>query len=247
MTPLGTEAYRNIVVLTGAGISVASGLRPYRGKGGLWEEGGKQRYAERSTLESAPQAVWGFFAEARRAIAAAAPNSAHLALARLESSLREDQQMTIITQNVDSLHQRAGSRRVVELHGALRGSRCRSDACDHRIEDDPDGMAADCPRCPRCRDYLRPDVVLFGEELPGAAEYEAKRALRDCDLFLAVGTSGTVTPASSFVRSAQYAGARTVLINLEPMTPPNPYFQQEFLGPAEELLPQMLPPQKPRP
>jgi NAD-dependent deacetylase len=237
---LGTSAYRRIVVLTGAGISVASGLRPYRGTGGLWEEGDAKRYADRATLEAAPQEVWGFFAAARRAVGTAQPNPAHLALARLEASLRDDQRLTIITQNIDSLHQRAGSRNVVELHGSLRATRCRAVGCTYRIEDDQGGTSPDCPRCPVCGDYLRPDVVLFGEGLPGAAEYHAKRALRDCELFLAVGTSGTVSPASSFVRSARYAGARTVLINLEPMTPRNQYFQEELLGPAEELLPNLL-------
>ena len=96
------------------------------------------------------------------------------------------------------------------------------------------------PACPDCGSALRPDIVLFNEPLPVEAEWRVKRSLRDCDLFIAVGTSGTVSPAANFVRGAEYAGARTVLVNLTPMMPPNPYFQEEYLGKAEELLPFLL-------
>lgn len=231
--------YRQIVVLTGAGISVASGLRPYRGPGGLWEEGDVAKYADALTLREHPEEVWRFFARARAAVLAAAPNPAHLALARLEASLAGGTAFTLITQNVDALHQRAGSQRVVELHGRLARTRCTREDCALAPYAD-ESVDERCPACPRCGAPLRPDVTLFGELLPVDAEVASKRALRDCDLFLAIGTSGTVSPASSFVRSAAYAGARTILVNLERMDPPNPAFGEELLGRAEEVLPRLV-------
>lgn len=226
--------YKNIVVLTGAGISAASGLRPYRGPGGLWSEIDPDGVVTAAALERDPARVWAFFAEARLQIEAAAPNAAHVALARLARQRGPGQSLVVITQNVDGLHQRAGSPEVIELHGSLRRGRCTRAGC---------GLVAEAglADCARCGAPMRPDVVLFDEAIPAEAEWHSKRALRDCDLFVAVGTSGTVTPAASFVRSAEYAGARTILINLEAMTPKNPYFQEEVLGRAEEVLPALVP------
>ena len=180
-----------MVVLTGAGVSVASGLRPYRGPGGLWTD--QPELAARMTAGAAPDDLWHLFGPLRGELARAEPNAAHRALAALEARVP----LTVITQNIDGLHQRAGSQSVVELHGALGRSRCV--ACDRVTEDLVPHVTA--PRC-ECGGALRPDVVLFEEPLPVDAEYAAKRALRDCDLFLAIGTSGTVSPASNFVRSA---------------------------------------------
>lgn len=223
-------------MLTGAGISAASGLRPYRGPGGLWSEIDVDDVVTAAALARDPRRVWSFFAGARRSIAAARPNPAHLALAQLESRLAPGQSLTIVTQNIDGLHQRAGSRNVVELHGTLARIRCT--ACD--APPVADTGANECPDCPRCGAPMRPDVVLFDEPLPVDAEWHSKRALRDCDLFLAIGTSGTVTPAANFVRSARYAGARTIVLNLEPMSPPNPEFDEQILGRAELVLPALI-------
>jgi NAD-dependent deacetylase len=240
MIAIDWSAYSRVVVLTGAGVSVASGLRPYRGPGGLWTEVEASGVADAAALRDRPAEVWRFFAAARQAVLAARPNAAHLALARLEQGVTgRGGRFTLITQNVDGLHQRAGSQAVLEIHGTLARSRCTRVECtqpafaDERVDES-------CPPCPRCGQPLRPDVVLFGEPLPVEAEHLAKRALRDCDFFLAVGTSGTVTPAASFVRWAEVNGARTLLVNLEPMSPPNPAFQQELLGRAEELLPELV-------
>ncbi len=236
MQPIDVSAYRRIVILTGAGVSVASGLRPYRGADGLWGDIDPQKVATRAVLEQEPEKVWDLCSQQRLQVQQSAPNAAHLALASLESALDPTQSFLLVTQNVDGLHQRAGSRRVVSLHGDLGVTRCTDPTCslapfaDMRIY-------ADLPRCSVCSSPLRPDIVLFDEPLPIDAEWAVKRALRDCDLFLAVGTSGTVSPASNFVRSADYAGARTILINLEPMQPPNPYFHESILGRAEEILP----------
>jgi NAD-dependent deacetylase len=230
--------YQRIVLLTGAGVSVASGLPTYRGAGGLWKAVDVERHATAAAIEADPARVWEFFSEVRSLLATAKPNAAHLAIASAESQLRSDQQLTVLTQNVDGLHGIAGSHRVVELHGTLRRSRCtRCEFC--RPEDLATGASA-CPRCPTCAAHLRPDVVLFDEALPVDAEWESKKSLRDCNLFIAVGTSGTVSPASNFVRAAEFAGARTIYVNLEPMRPVNPAFQEVYLGRAEELLPDLL-------
>jgi len=238
MEPIRASDYSGIVVLTGAGVSVASGLRPYRGPGGLWEEVGAEVYADARALETDPEKVWGFFGTMRAQVARAAPNPAHVALAEFEQRLGPQQRFTLLTQNVDGLHQRAGSRNVVEIHGSLGRTRCSGAGCSYGREERPDTPASS--RCPQCGSFLRADVVLFGEPLPPAAERSAKTALRDCDLFLAVGTSGTVSPASTCVRSAKYAGARTILVNLDPVAPRNDYFDEEVLGRAEELLPVLL-------
>ncbi len=230
--------YRHIVVLTGAGVSVASGLPTYRGTGGLWNTVDVEGHATATAIAADPSRVWAFFSEIRRQIAGARPNGAHLALAQAERRLRPEQSMTIITQNVDGLHALAGSTRVIELHGTLRRSRCTG--CTYARPEELADCPAICPACPLCGAGLRPDIVLFEEPLPVRAEWDCKMALRDCDLFIAAGTSGTVSPASSFVRSAEYMGARTVYVNLEPMIPRNPAFRDEYLGRAEELLPALL-------
>jgi NAD-dependent deacetylase len=240
MNPLGVDAYRNIVVLTGAGVSVASGLRPYRGPGGLWEEAGVADLATPEALAARPGDVWRLFGSLRALARAARPNAAHEALAAVERRLGEGASFTLVTQNVDGLHQRAGSRNVIELHGSAFRTRCGSDTCELRPFEDEDPHEGSTPKCPLCGGILRPDVVLFDEAIPGGAEWHAKRALRDCDLFLAVGTSGTVSPASGFVRAAEFARARTVLVNLEPMKPRHPSYDEEYLGRAEELLPVLL-------
>jgi NAD-dependent deacetylase len=239
MQRLAVERYRHIVVLTGAGVSVASGMRPYRGPGGLWEEPGAAELATPVALEAHPERVWQLFGQARREAAVAEPNAAHRALAECEQRLGDDS-FTLITQNIDGLHGRAGSRAVIEMHGSLFRSRCSDPSCTLDAFDDREPHLDTLPRCPQCAAPLRPDVVLFDEALSGGDEWRCKRALRDCELFVAAGTSGTVSPASNFVRGAEYAGARTVLVNLEPMQPRHPAYQEEYLGRAEELLPRLL-------
>jgi len=230
--------YHQIVILTGAGVSVASGLPTYRGAGGLWDTLDVESHATAQAVQRDPARVWRFFADIRQKLVTVAPNPAHFALAQLERRLRADQTLTLLTQNVDGLHKLAGSRRVVELHGTLRRSRCTR--CEYERLEDLSSVSLECPLCPACSAHLRPSVVLFDEPLPVDAEWEAKMALRDCDLFLAVGTSGNVSPAANFVRAAEFAGARTIYVNLEPLVPHHPAFQELFLGRAEELLPALL-------
>jgi NAD-dependent deacetylase len=232
--------YARVVILTGAGISVASGLRPYRGPNGVWEEHDVERLGHADALRDRPADTWKLFGGMRVPVLAARPNPAHHALATWESRLAPGQELLLVTQNVDSLHQAAGSCNVCEIHGNIMYTRCSNPACSLQRFRDEEPHSAAVPICRLCGDALRPDVVLFGEELPHSASWRVKRALRDCDLFLAIGTSGLVAPASNYVRAAEYAGARTIYINLEPMHQPNPAFKEQYLGKAEELLPRML-------
>jgi NAD-dependent deacetylase len=236
LKPINFSAYNNIVVLTGAGISVASGIRPFRGENGLWNEINPLDYVELSVIETNPSAIWEFNNEIRKQLEIVEPNIAHIKLAEFEANLSANQQFTLITQNGDRLHQKAGSRNVIEIHGSCERTRCINPSCS--LEPFIDTTIYDeLPFCRLCNSLLRPDTVLFNEQMPVKEEWLAKKALRDCDLFIAIGTSGTVSPVSNYVRSADYAGARTILINLEPMNPRNPYFNEEYLGRAEEIVP----------
>jgi NAD-dependent deacetylase len=215
--------YRNVVVLTGAGISQSAGLPTYRGPGGLWNDPAKIALSDASAMRTRRAEACAMFRELYRAAGQVEPSRAHRALAELDARTH----VTIVTQNVDGLHQRAGSRHVVEYHGSLARWRC--DECGAE-QAPPVGEL-------HCGEPMRPCVVLFGEEIPAAADHAVKRALRECDLFVAIGTSGTVAPASSFVRSAAYAGAHTVLLNLEVFDDARDHYAEIHTGPADELVP----------
>lgn len=240
INPIRLAQYKQIVFLTGAGISVASGLPTYRGQGGLWEKGDTAKVSSVDILKEEPQAIWQFFGPLRKKITSVEPNAAHFALANLEQNLSANQRLTVITQNIDQLHQRSGSRNVVELHGSLFSTKCSSPNCTLEPYEDFDAHESSLPQCTICGAMLRPNIVLFGEMIPAEPDWLTKRALRNVDLFIAVGTSGLVSPACDFVRSAKYAAARTVLVNLEPMLGSNSGFDEELLGPAEEVLPKLL-------
>ena len=222
--------YRNIVVLTGAGISHSAGLPTYRGAGGLWSDPELAELSHVSAMTSRREAACDMFWQFRRDIAKVEPTPAHRALAAFEQRLPAGRSFLIVTQNVDGLHQAAGSRSVCEYHGNLASWRC--DGCGVVREPPADGPAPVC-----CSERMRPNAVLFGEMIPVAAEHAAKRALRDCDLFVAIGTSGTVSPASGFVRSAELNGARRVLLNLEIFEGARELYGEHEAGPADELVP----------
>jgi NAD-dependent deacetylase len=225
--------YRRIVVLTGAGISHSAGLPTYRGPGGLWNDQELAALTDVSAMTTRREEVCGMFWKFRSAIGKVAPTAAHRALAAFEQRLPAGSSMLIVTQNVDGLHQRAGSAGVVEYHGSLMRWHC--ERCSVELE--PPLVDQD-PAPPRhCGEPMRPSAVLFGEMIPVAAEHAAKVALRECDLFVAIGTSGTVSPASSFVRSAEYSGARRVLLNLEIFDGARDAFTDCIAGPADELVP----------
>jgi NAD-dependent deacetylase len=232
--------YSGIVILTGAGISAASGIRTYRGPGGLWNDETLVRLSDGNTFKTAPLDVWRFWSGARRLSMEASPNAAHLALAGLERRLRPGQGLTIVTQNIDGLHGRAGSSRVVEFHGSVLRTRCSSPFCDLPPFEDRSLYEVSVPSCPRCGAPLRPDLVLFNEAIPERDYAEALAALERCDLFVAIGTSGTVYPASGFVDQASARGARTVFLNLESLGEGRGRFGEEYLGRAEETVPRVF-------
>ncbi|MFU8883710.1 MAG: NAD-dependent deacylase [Rhodobacterales bacterium] len=219
----------NIVILTGAGISAESGLGTFRDEGGLWSQHRIEDVATPEGFARDPALVHRFYNARRVHAAAAAPNAAHHALARLEAGHRG--QVTIVTQNVDALHEAAGSVRVLHMHGTLAGALCA--ACDHRWQA-PVAMAPGHP-CPACNaPAARPDVVWFGE-MPYHMD-EIWDLLRDADVFAAIGTSGQVYPAAAFVQDAARAGAHTVEINLDPSAVVSDFAETRF-GKASDIVP----------
>jgi NAD-dependent deacetylase len=218
-----------VVVLTGAGISAESGLATFRDADGLWEGHDPMLVATPEAYAEDPDLVHRFYDERRSSLARVRPNAAHEALARLEAALGDE--LLVVTQNVDDLHERAGSRRVVHMHGRLRAAWCTG--CDGRHE--WHGTLGDLPPCPSCgREELRPDVVWFGE-IPYDME-RIERALLGCDLFCSIGTSGLVYPAAGFVQYALACGAETVELNLD-ASDSSSDFHVSRRGPATELVP----------
>lgn len=202
-------AARRVAVLTGAGVSAESGIPTFRDAlTGLWANYDPQALATPEGFARNPKLVWDWYASRRARIGAAQPNAAHVALAALEVHF---ERFTLVTQNIDSLHQRAGSRQVVELHGNIERARCSIEQTV--VRDIPPGESP--PRCP-CGAYLRPDVVWFGERLPAEALAQAEAAAEHCDLFLSIGTSTQVYPAAELPLRALSAGATVVEINPEP-------------------------------
>lgn len=240
---LPLHRYRKITFLTGAGISVASGIRPFRGPGGIWTEEQVEYCGTAQALQRDPAAVWGLFGPLREVAAKAEPNAAHLAIKAFQDRFAGIKEVCLITQNVDRLHQRAGSTDTIEIHGTLFRTRCRD--CDLEPFEDYASHTEELPLCPSCGGPLRIDAILFNEPLNSHTHWQARRAIEGCHLFIGVGTSGLVRPASTFARQAKMHGADTVLCNLEPMRPRNPYFDRELLGKAEELLPEILGPNSP--
>jgi len=222
----------NIVILTGAGISAESGLATFRGPDGLWEGHRVEDVCTPQALARDPGLVLDFYDQRRRALANVRPNAAHEALGRLDREW--DGALLIVTQNVDDLHERAGARRLIHMHGELLSALCR--ACGERSRFESDMV--DRPPCPACgHAALRPDIVFFGE-IPYRMD-EIQQALEQADLFVSIGTSGTVYPAAGFVQLANAAGADTLELNLEPSagTAAGYGFAASLLGTATALVP----------
>jgi NAD-dependent deacetylase len=220
---------RNIVILTGAGISAESGIDTFRSEGGLWEKHRVEDVATPEAFARDPELVLRFYDMRREAIQTKEPNAAHRALARLDAEW--DGELLIVTQNVDDLHERAGARRVLHMHGEHLLAWCR--ACDTRSP--WTGTLIQRPPCPQCGERaLRPDVVWFGE-MPYHME-EIYAALREADLFVSIGTSGAVYPAAGFVRQARELGAATLELNLEP-SQGSRWFDEARHGPATQIVP----------
>ena len=221
---------RNIVILTGAGVSAESGLPTFRAADGLWEGHHVEDVATPEAYARDPALVHQFYDARRARLDEVEPNAAHRALARLDAEWRGD--LLLVTQNVDDLHERAGSRRLLHMHGELLRGWCL--ACDARFAWSGDmGAAASCPAC-GTTGRVRPDIVWFGETPYGMDRIEA--AIAAADLFVSAGTSGAVYPAAGFVRAARAAGARTLELNLEP-SHGGMFFDEHRSGPASELVP----------
>ena len=224
------NAINNIVILTGAGVSAESGVATFRGPDGLWEGHPVEDVATPEAFVRDPALVQKFYDERRAKLKTVEPNAAHQALARLDRTWAGE--LLLVTQNVDDLHDRAGSQRLLHMHGELNSAWCR--ACDAHFAFE--GEMASGPVCPHCHvpGCLRPDIVWFGE-MPYQME-RIEAALARCDLFVSIGTSGAVYPAAGFVQTARYHGARTLEMNLDP-SEGSFHFHESRMGKAGELVP----------
>lgn len=224
---------QNIVILTGAGVSAESGIDTFRDGGGLWEQHRVEDVATPEAFVRDPDLVHRFYDARREAIQTKLPNAAHEALARLDAAWPGE--LLIVTQNIDDLHERAGARRLLHMHGEHLNAWCT--ACDARSR--WMGTLIDRPACPACSAVgrLRPDVVWFGE-MPYRME-EIYRALHHADLFVSIGTSGAVYPAAGFVREARQSGAATLELNMEPSQGSH-WFDDARHGPASALVPKWV-------
>lgn len=225
---------KHIVVLSGAVMSAESGVPTFRdAQTGLWAKYDPQELATPEAFRRNPLLVWDWYAWRRELISGVAPNDGHLALAEME---RLVPRLTVITQNIDSLHQKAGSLNVIELHGNLSRTKCLD---EDQIVDQWIETGERPPHCPRCGGYLRPDVVWFGEALPPLALHRAIEASRTADVFLTIGTSGVVYPAASLPMEAIDAGGLAVEINPED-TPLTHWMTYAFRGPSGIVLPAIV-------
>jgi NAD-dependent deacetylase len=221
---------RNIVILTGAGVSAESGLATFRGPDGLWEGHRVEDVCTPEAYRRDPALVHAFYDARREKLATVEPNAAHAALARLDAEWPGE--LLLVTQNVDDLHERAGSKRLLHMHGELTSGWCL--ACDEKFAwEGPMGESAICPSCAAVS-AVRPDIVWFGEMPYGMVRID--EALRRCDLFVSIGTSGAVYPAAGFVQTARYCGAQTLEMNLEPSLG-SYLFEASRTGKAGELVP----------
>jgi NAD-dependent deacetylase len=225
---------RLIAALTGAGISAESGIATFRdAQDGLWTRFDPRDLATPAAFARDPKRVWDWYAWRRERVGAARPNPGHYALAELE---RRSPEFALITQNVDGLHQRAGSRKVIELHGNIARVKCSREGT---IVERWETQGEDVPRCPNCGAFLRPDVVWFEELLPADALAQAEDAARRCDVLLVVGTSAEVYPAAALPSAASVAGAIVVEINPN-STPLSHSADYLFSGAAGVVLPALL-------
>ena len=219
------DDFERVVFFTGAGLSAESGIPTYRGAGGIWNEYNYEDYACQRAFESDPEKVWDFHDRRREAVAACEPNEGHEIIASMPDAF-------VVTQNIDGLHQRAGSRKILELHGSLWRLRCQQ--CGTSVEN------TDVPLEPRtcpCGTYWRPGIVWFEDMLDPAVVRQAEEAVRNCDLLVSVGTSGVVYPAAGLPRLA--AAATRVEVNPEE-TPVSGWYDVRLRGNASKMLRQLV-------
>lgn len=223
---------KKLFVLTGAGISAESGIPTFRGKDGLWKNYSATELATPEAFDRNPELVWEWYMWRQNIISKAEPNHGHYALVELENLFDE---FLLLTQNVDSLHQRAGSKSVLELHGNIFRTRCLKCQKIDKIEN---ARIKKLPYC-NCGGLLRPDVVWFGEPIPQGAWQASMEFLRNADVAMICGTSGVVWPAAAIPEIAENYGIKTIEVNLE-STPITPIVDVSILGPAGRILPDIV-------
>jgi NAD-dependent deacetylase len=232
----------HVVVFTGAGVSAESGIPTFRDAlTGLWENFDPERLATPAAFLRDPSLVWGWYEWRRKMVMQAQPNPAHQAIARLASLVPR---LTVITQNVDDLHERAGSTGVIHLHGSFFAPRCFTCCQAHEfpaaVPDEPDGgRRLDPPRCAHCGDRVRPGVVWFGESLPEQSFRQATEAARACDVMFSIGTSAVVYPAAALPFEAANAGATVIQVN-PTATDLDRVAQHNLRGPAGIVMAQLI-------
>ncbi len=231
----------SLVAFTGAGVSAESGVPTFRGDQGIWTKLRPEELANVNAFMKNPELVWRWYADRRKVMASIGPNPGHRALVDLEQIIPS---VTIVTQNIDNLHRRAGSTTIFELHGNIERNYCMH--CGTRYEEVEVVLEDGIPRCSRtdmmgkrCRGYVRPDVVWFGEILPEDEWNSAVRAIESADVFLSIGTSGIVYPAASLPQLAKSCGAFVVEVNPEP-TPLTDVVDEFLMGPSGVVLPQLV-------
>jgi NAD-dependent deacetylase len=229
---LDPDQVRSVAVLTGAGISAESGVPTFRGEGGLWRNYRAEDLATPQAFRRDPALVWEWYDWRRGLVGACQPNAAHETLAEMEEALPD---LTLVTQNVDGLHRLAGSRNVLELHGNIWRLRCTR-GCRPHWEDRRVPLPEIPPRCPDCGALARPDVVWFGESLPGRELEAAFAAAQRCQVMLVVGTSAVVQPAASLPVIALDRGAYVVEVNPQ-STPLSAVVDEAIRAPAAQALP----------
>lgn len=243
---------KHIVALTGAGISAESGIPTFRGAGGIWKTFRSQDLATPSAFKANPSRVWQFYSSRRENVLTKQPNAAHYALAELEEKMRNaGKRLVVITQNVDELHKRAGSKNVIELHGSLFQTRCTkcldicanydSPICESLRDEKTEVVIPknQLPTCKQCDGLLRPSIVWFNEPLDTNVIEDADKELDSCDLCLVIGTSSIVYPAAMFAPSVATRGVPVAEFNIEE-TPSTEEFRFHFNGPCSVTLLQAL-------
>jgi len=222
-----------VAVLTGAGISAESGVPTFRGEHGLWKKFKPEELANVDAFLRNPDLVWGWYQHRRQVVNDVEPNPGHYALARMEKKISD---FTLITQNIDSLHRRAGSGNILELHGNIQRNKCIK--CDRMYEELPDEKSEKAPEC-ECGGMIRPDVVWFGEMLPQDVIHDAFRAAERSAVFFSIGTSAIVQPAASLPVAAKQNGAYLVEVNVE-RTVLSHLADEFYLGKSGEILPRIV-------
>ncbi|MGI6319216.1 MAG: NAD-dependent deacylase [Firmicutes bacterium] len=225
-------APKKVVALTGAGISVASGISPFRGPGGLWEKYDPEEVANIENFRRNPRSSWVMLKEVLEVVEKALPNSAHLSLARME---KKGFISSVITQNIDGLHQKAGNKTVIEYHGNTTRLVCLS--CSALFSYREIDLGSLPPYCPACGGVLKPDAVFFGEPIPKAALLQAHAEAQQCRVMLVIGTSGMVQPAAGLPFLAKKNGARIIEVNPERSYLTSSVTDIFLQGKAEEILP----------